>query len=112
MKTRFTALLFLFFAFSCSTLISQSNKKTGYAAIDSLIDDMKLTYGINIQVKSPSATSWETSIIDFDPLSESDYKELEKYVHLFREEFFKYPKEFIENTHLKKVAFVKNLCVS
>lgn len=109
MKTKYTLLLFLFFVFACLTLVAQSVEKTGYPAIDSLIIDMKFTYGITIEVKKPSATSWETSIIDFDPLSKSDYKELSKYVYLFREEFFKYPKEFIEHTHLKKVAFVKHL---
>ena len=109
MKTKLQLLFFLFFIIHYFPNTSEASEKTGSPTIDSLITDMYDSYGVTIEVVNPSSTSWSTSVISFDPLSENDYAELEKYVHLFRSEFFKYPKKFIINTNLKKVVFVKNL---
>lgn len=107
MRSKHLLILFLFL--SGSPAFSQCNKKTGNQAVDSLITDMQNTYGICVEILDPPATSWDVSVISFEELKKNDHKELEKYCRLFREEFFKYPKEFIKNTHLQKVVMVKEL---
>jgi hypothetical protein len=105
-----TKLFLLFFSFSIiSYSHAQCPDETGNAIIDRFIQDMYESYEICVEVTSPSPTTWGQTVIDYDQLQESDYEELEKYVQLFQKEFFKYPKAFVENTKLKKVAMVKNL---
>ncbi|MFL5728403.1 MAG: putative zinc-binding metallopeptidase, partial [Cytophagaceae bacterium] len=82
---------------------------TGNEVIDRFIEDMQSSYGICVEVLAPSPTSWGKEVISCDALEETDYAELGKYVRIFRNEFFKYPRAFVENTRLQKVAMVKNL---
>jgi hypothetical protein len=107
MKTKL--LLILIFSFVISWSYAQCPDETGNTVIDQFIKDMYESYEIWVEVTSPSPTTWGKTVIDYDRLQESDYEELAKYVELFRKEFFKYPKAFVENTKLKKVAMVKNL---
>ncbi len=109
MKTKFRILVFLFFVISCRPAKTECTDQIGYPAMDSLITDMRISYGICLEIVEPSATTWGSNVISFDVLSEEDYKELENYARLFREEFFKYPKTFVDKTKLKRVTFVKNL---
>lgn len=107
MRIKISFLFFFFFVIVHSQ--AACPEKTGNEVIDRFISDMQFSYGICVEVLSPSPTTWGSSVISFDALEESDYPELEKYVRLFRAEFFKYPKSFIDSTNLKKVALVKNL---
>ena len=75
--------------------------------LDSIISEIEEKYPIHISYnKSPK---WTLGIVGYKKATASDFYRLLTFLKIFREEFDKYPQDFIARTKLKQVAFVKEL---
>lgn len=75
--------------------------------IDSIVSEIEGKYSIRISYnKSPK---WTWGIVGYKKATASDSYRLLTFLKIFREEFDKYPPDFIARTKLKHVAFVKEL---
>ncbi len=75
------------------------------------ISEIEHKYNIELEYKTLPVLSYSKYSANVTVLSEEDKDALAKYVDIFYMEFNRYPQDFIKNTGLKKIAFVKNLSV-
>ena len=77
--------------------------------LDKLCNDLHNEFKIDFIYKSFPETTWK---IQHQVATKNDYKNLYKYLTLFKKEFQKYSSKYIKNTSLKKVVFAKNLKIN
>lgn len=97
--------VFLIIFISTAPCFSAIEKKINF-----VISTVEKKYSIRLAYENMPKATWDE--IKYTVASKSDYERLLKYLRLFRREFNKYPKEFIRESRLKWVVFVKDLSIS
>jgi len=96
--------LLSFFCFVCIDIFAENPKKS----IREIIKGLSEIYHLNIYYLSIPDNTWGTDV-SCKIGNKKDYKDLLKYLLIFKEEFEKYSQQYIKKTGLRSVVFCKEL---